>query len=316
MKRAHRPRYDSTSPTVGTVWDGRSSGADARWSDIAFSDVVRVATTQDSPIGLAQDPRQARVAEERRQRHGHRGIQRVGWGRRAALCASADAPGHHRARRAGTEARRAARRGRAAARALCGRAHGPGDRATERRGHPRAAAVRLFRPLSDQSPGARAVPRGLPDQRREGRPARFRAPVGPGGPPPRPTACVGPRHRRESPAAGSVGTAPNIGESARGADQPAAEPAHAVLSAGARLGRRCRVGAGRRRSHAVADAGRRAPRTAPDPPAVLSRAQLSQGRRHRGAWRRSPAPGRSPPMRRSSSPSASRSTPTRRNCAR
>ena len=39
---AHRLRYESTSPTVATVWDGRSSGDDALWSDIAYSDVVRV----------------------------------------------------------------------------------------------------------------------------------------------------------------------------------------------------------------------------------------------------------------------------------
>ena len=59
--RAHRLRYDLTSPTGATVWHGRSSGNDARWSDIAYSDVVRVvAATQDSTIGLAQDQRQAR----------------------------------------------------------------------------------------------------------------------------------------------------------------------------------------------------------------------------------------------------------------
>ena len=39
---AHRLRYDSTSPTAATVWDGQSSGDDALWSDIAYSDVVRV----------------------------------------------------------------------------------------------------------------------------------------------------------------------------------------------------------------------------------------------------------------------------------
>jgi len=60
-KRAHRLRYDLTSPTAATVWDGRSSGDDARWSDIAYSDVVRVVdATQDSTIGLARDQRQAR----------------------------------------------------------------------------------------------------------------------------------------------------------------------------------------------------------------------------------------------------------------
>ena len=52
---AHRLRYESTSPTAGTVWHGRSSGDDALWSDIAYSDVVRVWPTQDSTIGLAQD---------------------------------------------------------------------------------------------------------------------------------------------------------------------------------------------------------------------------------------------------------------------
>ena len=39
---AHRLRYESTSPTAVTVWHGRSSGDDALWSDIAYSDVVRV----------------------------------------------------------------------------------------------------------------------------------------------------------------------------------------------------------------------------------------------------------------------------------
>ena len=39
---AHRLRYESTSPTGETVWHGRSSGDDALWSDIAYSDVVRV----------------------------------------------------------------------------------------------------------------------------------------------------------------------------------------------------------------------------------------------------------------------------------
>jgi hypothetical protein len=59
---AHRLRYDSTSPTVGTVWHGRSSRDDARWSDIAYSDVVRVVSaTQDSTIGLARDQRQRAV---------------------------------------------------------------------------------------------------------------------------------------------------------------------------------------------------------------------------------------------------------------
>ena len=56
---AHRPRYESTSPTGETVWHGRSSGDDALWSDIAYSDVVRVWPTQDSTIGLAQDQSQA-----------------------------------------------------------------------------------------------------------------------------------------------------------------------------------------------------------------------------------------------------------------
>jgi hypothetical protein len=60
-ERAHRLRYDLTSPTAVTVWHGRSSGDDARWSDIAYSDVVRVVdATQDSTIGLARDQRQAR----------------------------------------------------------------------------------------------------------------------------------------------------------------------------------------------------------------------------------------------------------------
>ena len=67
-ERAHRLRYDSTSPTAATVWDGRSSGDDARWSDIAYSDVVRVvAATQDSTIGLAQDQRQARRVHGRKE---------------------------------------------------------------------------------------------------------------------------------------------------------------------------------------------------------------------------------------------------------
>src|SRR5712671_6209982 len=56
---AHRLRYESTSPTAGTVWHGRSSGDDALWPDIAYSDVVRVWPTQDSTIGLAQDQSQA-----------------------------------------------------------------------------------------------------------------------------------------------------------------------------------------------------------------------------------------------------------------
>jgi hypothetical protein len=60
-ERAHRLRYDSTSPTAATVWDGRSSGDDACWSDIAYSDVVRVVyATQDSTIGRARDQRQVR----------------------------------------------------------------------------------------------------------------------------------------------------------------------------------------------------------------------------------------------------------------
>ena len=58
-RNAHRPRYESTSPTGSTVGHGRSSGDDARWSDIAYSDVVRVWPTQDSTIGLAQDQRHA-----------------------------------------------------------------------------------------------------------------------------------------------------------------------------------------------------------------------------------------------------------------
>ena len=61
MKRAHRLRYDSTSPTAATVWHGRSSGDDALWSDIAYSDVVRVDETQDSTIGPAQDQSQVGV---------------------------------------------------------------------------------------------------------------------------------------------------------------------------------------------------------------------------------------------------------------
>ena len=66
--RAHRLRYDSTSPTAATVWHGRSSGDDARWSDIAYSDVVRVVmATQDSTIGLAPDQRQARWRTEEKE---------------------------------------------------------------------------------------------------------------------------------------------------------------------------------------------------------------------------------------------------------
>src|SRR2546428_295433 len=69
-ERAHRLRYDSTSPTAATVWHGRSSGDDARWSDIAYSDVVRVGgPTQDSTIGLAQDQRQARRRTDERRRN-------------------------------------------------------------------------------------------------------------------------------------------------------------------------------------------------------------------------------------------------------
>ena len=56
---AHRLRYESTSPTAATVRNGRSSGDDALWPDIAYSDVVRVWPTQDSTIGLAQDQSQA-----------------------------------------------------------------------------------------------------------------------------------------------------------------------------------------------------------------------------------------------------------------
>ena len=48
--RAHRLRYDSTSPTAATVWHGRSSGDDARWSDIAYSDVVRVGCPLRTPL--------------------------------------------------------------------------------------------------------------------------------------------------------------------------------------------------------------------------------------------------------------------------
>ena len=48
-------------PNRATIRHGRSSGDDARWSDIAYSDVVRVVqATQDSTIGLARDQRQAR----------------------------------------------------------------------------------------------------------------------------------------------------------------------------------------------------------------------------------------------------------------
>ena len=63
IRRAHRLRYDSTSPTAATVWHGRSSGDDARWSDIAYSDVVRVDETQDSTIGPAQDRSQVGVCK-------------------------------------------------------------------------------------------------------------------------------------------------------------------------------------------------------------------------------------------------------------
>src|ERR1700680_1167817 len=38
----HRPRYESTSTTAETVKYGLSSGDDALWSDIAYSDAVRV----------------------------------------------------------------------------------------------------------------------------------------------------------------------------------------------------------------------------------------------------------------------------------
>ena len=55
------PATTQPGPLPATVWHGRSSGDDALWSDIAFSDVVRVAEpTQDSTIGRAQDQGQAR----------------------------------------------------------------------------------------------------------------------------------------------------------------------------------------------------------------------------------------------------------------
>jgi hypothetical protein len=49
-ERAHRLRYDLTSPTAATVWDGQSSRDDARWSDIAYSDVVRVVAPLRTPL--------------------------------------------------------------------------------------------------------------------------------------------------------------------------------------------------------------------------------------------------------------------------
>ena len=52
---------DLVQQCPAVIGPSERSGDDARWSDIAYSDVVRVvAATQDSTIGLAQGQRQAR----------------------------------------------------------------------------------------------------------------------------------------------------------------------------------------------------------------------------------------------------------------
>ena len=219
-ERAHRLRYDSTSPLLQRFgMDGRAETT--RVGPTSQPDVVRVVSaTQDSTIGLARDQRQARVVRTKGAQRWTTSWCTLGWTGRMSgircICRSAD--GRDRADRARAEAGRAARVDRAAAAALAG---GKMAMALEQR---KGAVIHALL-TTTVSCSIRSIPSRWRGIARPSAPAarkttaRFRALVGPGRAPPRQAARVGARHGRESHAGGAVRTAPETGESARGTDK-------------------------------------------------------------------------------------------------
>ena len=149
-RRAHRRRYDSTSPTASTVWHGRSSGDDARESTIAYSDVV-LARGLRYRACAGPTPRAPWTDSEEDPMGVDTVVAWIGldWADERHAGASADRRRHGRGIRARADAGGAARVGGAA----CQRVRRGQDRrrgrATQGRGHSRAIDVRLLRAVSD-----------------------------------------------------------------------------------------------------------------------------------------------------------------------
>ena len=234
------------------------------------------------PAGLhyraCADPRHARRATTHEGGpYGDRGVYRTGLGGRGAFGTPAAGRRPSRAPDPRAAPGGAAGVGRRPATAISGRADRRRDRTAQRRRGARVTAIRLLRALSHQSQGARALSRSLCHQRRERRPAGFRAVAGSDRPASRAAAGLGARHRREPDAPRAVRAAAQAGESAGCAHQSPDQPPQAVLSRRRSTGSATSI---RPRAATCSPGGRRSRRyNAPAPaPCASSTARTTAGR--------------------------------------